>query len=166
MYAQRYAARAEDFLQRAQGKIHVEDIERLFVAAFHKLHVSLAVVLLHGAAQLPVFVLRGREHEGCGYVGVAQARVDYIHARGRVVVGHGGDVAGGGKVVGKLRRQQFLIVCGYCRPYGHGQRRAVGGSGWRRVPRGCRTCYFRRAILRDGGYTESHDSDNHCRCQS
>ena len=63
--AQLHAAGTEDFLQGAEGEVHVEDVEGLlFLLVLKGLHVALLVVLLHRAAQLPVVVLGLAEHEG------------------------------------------------------------------------------------------------------
>ena len=81
------AARAEDFLGRAEVEVHVGEVELVLALRLDVLGVLLAEELLAGAPLAPLHVFLGRHHDGRVQIGVADLRSDIIESE-RVVVLH------------------------------------------------------------------------------
>ena len=122
------SAGAEDFLQRAQGEVHVEDVERLLVLFLEGLGVALPEVLHHALPEAePVVVARGELHGRDGHL-VADACVEVVHARGGVVYHLVVHVLGVAEVGGVLSADEGLVALRECGADG-GQGRRVGREG-------------------------------------
>ncbi len=130
MCAQGNASGTEDFLQWPQGEVHVQYIEWLLLFVLHQCLVAFAVVTLHGAAELPVVVLLGGEHERRCNVYLADFRPHHIAAGCRVVVGGSDHVHRCVEVVGKFVCKEFLVVAWHCGKHRQWQGRCrIGGRG-------------------------------------
>ena len=110
---QRHTTRAENLFEWPERKIHVENIERLLLLIGDKLHIAVAVVLLHRAAEHPVIVLLSREHEWRTDFGITDFGAYHIAARGGVVVSDCGDVRRRCEVVRKLVMHKVFVTPGH-----------------------------------------------------
>ena len=108
-----HAAGAEHLVQRAQGEVHVQDVEGLLLLLLVALGVAPAEVTVHLlAVDHGVVLLRGHEVRGHN-LAVADLCADYVHAEPRVVFGGGLDVLGRLEVRGVFLAGIVLVIARY-----------------------------------------------------
>ena len=105
-----HSTRPEYFFQRAQRKVHIQNVERGFLLVGHQSQIALAIVLLKRLAQLPVIVLLLGEHKRCGDVVIPNLGAYHIATGGRVVLGLSSHILRIAKVHRRCRTHQVLIT--------------------------------------------------------